>query len=206
MICIFPDSNYLSKCAVRNRIHLAGKDKALSWIQRLEIAVGSARGLNFLHTYPEGCIVHRDIKVGTTISMYRIERILSHLDRAWKDSFSVEVEPCFLQPTNILLGPNFEAKLSDFGLSKVIESGRAQVSSEVRGTFGYLDPEYQDNRQVNSSGDVYSFGVVLLQILSGKKVVNLEEDKPTTLDKTVSKTESLSAMSHDKFPCLTVYS
>lgn len=40
-----------------------GKDKFLSWIQRLEIAVDSARGLQFLHSYSEGCIVHRDIKV-----------------------------------------------------------------------------------------------------------------------------------------------
>ncbi|KAF8011453.1 hypothetical protein BT93_J1923 [Corymbia citriodora subsp. variegata] len=127
---------------------LFGKDRVLSWIQRLEIAIDGARGLLFLHTYPEGCIVHRDIK-----------------------------------PTNILLGPNFEAKLSDFGLSKVIDLGEAYVSSEVRGTFGYLDPEYQNNRQVNSSGDVYSFGIVLLQILSGKKVINLNQEKPMPLDK-----------------------
>ncbi|KAA3455961.1 putative serine/threonine-protein kinase RLCKVII [Gossypium australe] len=127
---------------------LFGKDKVLSWIKRLEIAVGSARGLQFLHTYSEGCMVHRDIK-----------------------------------PTNILLGPNFEPKLSDFGLCKVIEIGETDVSSEVRGTFGYVDPEYQNDRRVNSSGDVFSFGVVLLQILSGKKVFNLNLEKPIPLNK-----------------------
>ncbi|XVF58100.1 hypothetical protein PTKIN_Ptkin07bG0035500 [Pterospermum kingtungense] len=127
---------------------LFGKDKVLSWIQRLRIAIGSARGLWFLHTYSEGCIVHRDIK-----------------------------------PTNILLGPNFEAKLSDFGLSKLIEMGETYASSEVRGTFGYVDPEYQNNRQVKSSGDVYSFGIVLFQILSGKRVVNLSLEKPMPLNK-----------------------
>ena len=68
------------------------------------------------------------------------------------------------QPTNILLGVNFEAKLSDFGLSKVIDQGETYVSSEVRGTFGYVDPDYQNNHRVKSSGDVYSFGIVLLQI------------------------------------------
>ncbi|KAF8399276.1 hypothetical protein HHK36_015141 [Tetracentron sinense] len=125
-----------------------GKDKVLSWIQRLEIAIDSARGLWFLHTYPEGCIVHRDVK-----------------------------------PTNILIGVNFEAKLSDFGLSKVIDLGQSYVSSEVRGTFGYLDPEYQQNHQVNSSGDVYSFGIVLLQVLSGKRVIDLNLKKPMPLDK-----------------------
>ncbi|XP_076928613.1 putative serine/threonine-protein kinase PBL28 [Bidens hawaiensis] len=125
---------------------LFGKNKKLSWIQRVEIAIDSARGLWFLHTYSEGCIVHRDIK-----------------------------------PTNILLGPNFEAKLSDFGLSKVIDIGETYASSEVRGTFGYVDPEYQSDRQVNSAGDVYSFGIVLLQILSGKKVINMNASKPMSL-------------------------
>lgn len=90
-----------------------------------------------------------------------------------------------MQPKNILLGPKFEAKLSDFGLSKVIEAGETYVSSEVRGTFGYVDPEYQRNRHVNSSGDVYSFGMVLLQILSGKKVINLKLKKPMPLSKMV---------------------
>lgn len=41
---------------------MTGKDKVLSWTQRLKIAVDSARGLEFLHTYPSGCIIHRDIK------------------------------------------------------------------------------------------------------------------------------------------------
>ncbi|XAR51848.1 Non-specific serine/threonine protein kinase [Bertholletia excelsa] len=127
---------------------LFGKEKILSWIQRLLIAIDSAKGLWFLHTYPEGCIVHRDIK-----------------------------------PTNILLGTNFEAKLSDFGLSKVLGFGESYVSSEVRGTFGYLDPEYQSNCQVNSSGDIYSFGIVLLQIISGNNVINMNLRKPMPLNK-----------------------
>lgn len=90
------------------------------------------------------------------------------------------------QPTNILLGAEFEAKLSDFGLSKVIDLEKSYVSSEVRGTFGYVDPEYQSNHHVNAYGDVYSFGIVLLQILSGQKVLNLNLKEPTTLDKMVS--------------------
>ncbi|XP_039119757.1 LOW QUALITY PROTEIN: probable receptor-like protein kinase At2g42960 [Dioscorea cayenensis subsp. rotundata] len=128
---------------------LFGKDKFLSWLQRVDIAFDCARGLQFLHTYREGCIVHRDIK-----------------------------------PTNILLGPDFEAKLSDFGLSKVIDHGLSHVSSEVRGTFGYVDPEYRQNRHVNAAGDVYSFGIVLLQILSGMRVLNLNVMKPMPLEKT----------------------
>ncbi|KAG8366147.1 hypothetical protein BUALT_Bualt17G0045700 [Buddleja alternifolia] len=127
---------------------LFGKQKILTWIQRLEIAIDCARGLWFLHTYPEGCIVHRDIK-----------------------------------PTNILLGSNFQAKLSDFGLSKVICMGLSYVSSEVRGTFGYVDPEYQKNHHVHSSTDVYSFGIVLLQLLSGQRVINMDVNRPMPLSR-----------------------
>ncbi|XVE85054.1 hypothetical protein DITRI_Ditri17bG0061600 [Diplodiscus trichospermus] len=127
---------------------LYGKAKVLSWIQRLKIAIDSARGLWFLHTYPEGCIVHRDIK-----------------------------------PTNILINDKFQAKLADFGLSKVMDIGQSHVSSEVRGTFGYVDPEYRRNHHVNAAGDVYSFGIVLLQILSGQRVLNLNLHRPLPLSK-----------------------
>uniref|UniRef100_A0A0E0KRM4 Protein kinase domain-containing protein n=1 Tax=Oryza punctata TaxID=4537 RepID=A0A0E0KRM4_ORYPU len=135
-----------------NLVSLRGKDKNLSWIQRLQIALGSACGLWFLHIYPEGCIVHRDVK-----------------------------------PTNILLGVDMEPKLSDFGLSRVIDIGVSHVSSEVRGTFGYVDPEYRHNHKVNAAGDVYSFGMVLLQLLSGKRAINIMNTaKPMSLDRIAS--------------------
>ncbi|KAK1415727.1 hypothetical protein QVD17_31512 [Tagetes erecta] len=127
---------------------LFSKDKVITWIQRLQIAIDCARGLWFLHTYPGGCIVHRDIK-----------------------------------PTNILLNINFQAKLADFGLSKIIDTGLSHVSSEVRGTFGYVDPEYQKNSRVNPSGDVYSFGIVLLQLLSGQRVINIDLQRPMPIGK-----------------------
>lgn len=91
-----------------------------------------------------------------------------------------------MQPTNILLDDNFEAKLSDFGLSKLIDLGVSHVSSEVRGTFGYVDPEYRQNHHVNAAGDVYSFGMVLFQIISGKRVISLDMTMPPSLDKMVS--------------------
>jgi serine/threonine protein kinase len=78
-----------------------------------------------------------------------------------------------------------EPKLSDFGLSRVIELGVSHVSFEVRGTFGYVDPEYRHNHKVNAAGDVYSFGMVL-QLLSGRRSINImNTPNPMSLDKRV---------------------
>ncbi|KAM3203601.1 hypothetical protein P3L10_031227 [Capsicum annuum] len=85
-----------------------------------------------------------------------------------------------IKPANILLSSSFEAKLSDC-LSKIISIGHPYASSEVRGTFRYVDPEYQKNRHVNTYGDVYSFGIVLLLLLSGQRVINLDLKKPMPL-------------------------
>lgn len=60
----FPLSVSIHIMANHSNWWTTGKAKVLSWMQRIEIAIGCARGLWFLHTYPEGCIVHRDIKVG----------------------------------------------------------------------------------------------------------------------------------------------
>lgn len=68
-----------------------------------------------------------------------------------------------------------------------MDLGQSYVSSEVRGTFGYVDPEYRKNHRVNASGDVYSFGIVLLQVLSGRRVINLNSNTPMSLNKMVRK-------------------
>ncbi|KAF3678289.1 putative U-box domain-containing protein 19-like [Capsicum annuum] len=94
-----------------------------------------------------------------------------------------KIERCIVgvvSPANILLSSSFEAKLSDC-LSKIISIGHPYASSEVRGTFRYVDPEYQKNRHVNTYGDVYSFGIVLLLLLSGQRVINLDLKKPMPL-------------------------
>ncbi|PPR84275.1 hypothetical protein GOBAR_AA36438 [Gossypium barbadense] len=78
-----------------------------------------------------------------------------------------------IKPSNILIGERFEAKVSDFGLVKMGPIGdQSHVSSQVKGTPGYLDPAYCTSFHLSPFSDVYSFGVILLQLVSGRPAVD----------------------------------
>ncbi|RWV95207.1 hypothetical protein GW17_00042186 [Ensete ventricosum] len=83
-----------------------------------------------------------------------------------------------LKSSNILLGKDYTAKLSDFGLAKLGPLGdNLHVSSRVMGTYGYCAPEYARTGQLTLKSDVYSFGVVFLELITGRRVI--DTTKPT---------------------------
>ncbi|KAE8687322.1 putative Serine-threonine protein kinase, plant-type [Hibiscus syriacus] len=142
--CIEGDKQYLvlEYCHAGNLAqHLLRKDRVLTWDRRVKILRDCALGLRYLHSYIDGCIVHRDIKL-----------------------------------TNILLTEDLDPKLSDFGLAKMLGMEESKVFTDVRGTIGYMDPEYMTNAKLTCASDIYSFGIVALQILSGQKVIELDLD------------------------------
>ncbi|KAG5051853.1 hypothetical protein AAZX31_02G144200 [Glycine max] len=128
--------------------HLFGSNgMKLSWPIRQKIALGTARGLAYLHYGAQPAIIHRDIKA-----------------------------------SNILLDDKFEAKVADFGLAKFNPEGMTHMSTRVAGTMGYVAPEYALYGQLTERSDVFSFGVVLLELLSGRKALQMNNDgQPSAL-------------------------
>lgn len=109
----------------------------LDWKKRYEIALGTARGLAYLHEECLEWVLHCDVK-----------------------------------PENILLSDNYQPKVADFGLSKLLirDGGISskQDFSRIRGTRGYMAPEWVFNLPITSKVDVYSYGLVVLEMVTGR--------------------------------------
>ncbi|TVU30788.1 hypothetical protein EJB05_22429, partial [Eragrostis curvula] len=130
----------------------------LSLMQRLSIALDVADALEYLHHHINPCIVHCDIK-----------------------------------PSNILLDEDMIAHVGDFGLAKIMNveaSGQSLGESSsvgIKGTIGYLPPEYGMGTEISKDGDVFSFGVLLLEILTGRRPTDSYFHDGTSLPKYVER-------------------
>ncbi|XP_062220406.1 G-type lectin S-receptor-like serine/threonine-protein kinase At5g35370 [Phragmites australis] len=106
----------------------------LEWKERIDVAIGAARGLAYLHFGCDQRIIHCDVK-----------------------------------PENILLADGGQVKIADFGLAKLLTPEQSGLFTTMRGTRGYLAPEWLSNAPITDRTDVYSFGMVLLELVRGRK-------------------------------------
>ncbi|KAF3441759.1 hypothetical protein FNV43_RR15674 [Rhamnella rubrinervis] len=82
-----------------------------------------------------------------------------------------------VKSSNILLDEELNAKVADFGLSRLARPGLSHVSTCAQGTLGYLDPEYYRNYQLTDKSDVYSYGVVMLELLTSQNAIDFSRDQ-----------------------------
>ncbi|KAL3360980.1 hypothetical protein AABB24_014083 [Solanum stoloniferum] len=125
---------YMGNGSLEKWLFKKNKEFLLDWDTRFNIALGTAKGLAYLHEDCDVKIVHCDIK-----------------------------------PENVLLDDHFLAKVSDFGLAKLMTREQSHVFTTMRGTRGYLAPEWITNYAISEKSDVFSYGMVLLEIIGGRK-------------------------------------
>ncbi|XP_074263321.1 U-box domain-containing protein 33-like isoform X2 [Silene latifolia] len=139
---------YLPGGSLEDRLICKDNAPPLPWQTRIRIATELCSALIFLHSSGPGCCIHGDLK-----------------------------------PSNVLLDGNCVCKLSDFGMCHLVSSGETSVdhtalffTTQPKGTFAYMDPEFLSTGELSPQSDVYSFGIILLCLLTGKSALGIAKE------------------------------
>jgi len=154
----------------------------------MKIAVGAARGLSYLHSDCSPRVIHRDIKssnilLDSALESKGKEKKTPHYTLAPAQTSEQQSEPgalagCPLVHVVCSGGTACAVQVADFGLALLLKDQSNHATTRVMGAIGYLAPDYAVSGAVTDKSDVYSFGVVLLELLTGKRPVDLDRSGP----------------------------
>ncbi|KAF5480865.1 hypothetical protein F2P56_001575 [Juglans regia] len=148
-LLVYPFMQNLSVASCLREVKPGGP--ILDWPTRKRVALGTARGLEYLHEHCNPKIIHRDVKAA-----------------------------------NVLLDEDFEAVVGDFGLAKLVDVRKTNVTTQVRGTMGHIAPEYLSTGKSSERTDVFGYGIMLLELVTGQRAIDFsrleEEDDVLLLD------------------------
>lgn len=119
---------------------------------------------------------HLDCEFGTVLDLFTRLDIAIDISHALTYLHLYAGEPIIhrdVKASNILLTESLRAKVADFGFSRIgsLDSGVTTVETQVKGTAGYLDPEYLKTYKLSSKSDVYAFGVLVIELLTGRRPI-----------------------------------
>uniref|UniRef100_A0A0D9XUN3 Protein kinase domain-containing protein n=1 Tax=Leersia perrieri TaxID=77586 RepID=A0A0D9XUN3_9ORYZ len=161
---VFPFS---SLGCLSGRLH-GGGEEAMPWTARFKVAVGTARGLEYLHERCARRIVHRDVKPANILLKDDYEPMVPEITQFNLCKKNLEFY-CLQAPVDLF-------KICDFGLAKWLPANLTHYQvTTFEGTFGYLPPEYTSHGIFNEKTDVFAYGIVLLELLTGRRAIDAKK-------------------------------
>ncbi|KAL8110594.1 G-type lectin S-receptor-like serine/threonine-protein kinase LECRK1 [Apium graveolens] len=166
----------------QNEIKVIGRTHHRNLVRLLGYSLDGPKKLLVYEYMINGSLA--DVLFGSQHPLRWDERIRIALDIArgilyLHEECDTQIIHCDIKPQNVLIDQNRFAKISDFGLAKLLKAGQTNTYTGIRGTRGYVAPEWHRNMAITVKADVYSFGVMLLEILCCRRSVelNLSEEE-----------------------------
>ncbi|KAL3572937.1 hypothetical protein D5086_026841 [Populus alba] len=159
---LFVVYEYIENGNLSQHLRGSGKDP-LTWSTRVQIALDSARGLEYIHEHTVPVYIHRDIKSANIL-----------IDKDFRGKVGLIfffMMVSHFKPFSHSCTESFITQVADFGLTKLTKVGSASLLTRLVGTFGYMSPEYAQYGDVSPKLDVFAFGVVLYELISAKEAI-----------------------------------
>ncbi|KAF3953152.1 hypothetical protein CMV_021373 [Castanea mollissima] len=153
-------------------LKIIGRTHHRNLVRLLGYCVENDQRLLVYELMPNGTLSHFLFKEGEKPTWLQRAELALEIARGlhyMHEECEAQIIHCDMKPENVLLDVKYSAKISDFGLSKLLNKEQTRTDTNVRGTIGYMAPEWLRREPITAKVDIYSFGVMLLEIICGRR-------------------------------------